>query len=170
MDIKLRALNSEDIPQLARLANNFKVWENLRDLFPHPYSESDAAFFIDLCSKHDPQQNFAIEYQGELCGVIGLTPQQDVYRKTSEIGYWLGEPFWGKGIATKAVELMTRRGFEELGFVRIHTGIFEHNIGSMRVLEKNGYKKEAIFKKNIFKNGKTCDEHRYFKLNPNFDS
>ena len=104
---------------------------------------------------------FAIDYEGQFCGVIGLTRQTDVYKKTAEIGYWIGEPFWNKGIATKSVKLMTSYGLQSLDFIRIHTGVFEYNIGSMRVLEKNGYTKDGVFKKSIFKNGKIWDEHRY---------
>ena len=106
----------------------------------------------------------AIEYEGKFCGMMGLTAQHDVYRRTAEIGYWLGEPFWNKGIATTAVKLITDYGFNALGFIRIHTGIFEYNIASMKVLEKNGYKKDGVFEKNIIKNGKIVDEHRYSKI------
>ena len=105
----------------------------------------------------------------QFCGIIGLIIQEDVYAKTAEIGYWLGEQFWGKGIMTKAVELMTEYGFGKLKLVRIYTGIFEYNITSMKVLEKNGYVKEGIFKKAIYKNRKTWDEHRYCKLNSTYN-
>ena len=162
-NIILRSLIDEDAPALAKLANNKKVWDNVRDFLPHPYSIEDAFFYINLTKKERPQVSFAIEHAGAFCGMIGLVPQKDVYRKTAEIGYWLGEPFWNKGIVTAAVALITDFGFNELGFIRIHTGIFEYNIGSMKVLEKNGYVKDYIFKKSIFKNGKIWDEHRYSK-------
>ena len=96
---------------------------------------------------------------------IGLTIQKDVYKKSAEIGYWIGEPFWGNGIATKAVELITEYGFNKLALNRVYAGVFEYNITSMKVLEKNGYKKEGIFKNAILKNDKVYDEHRFFKLN-----
>jgi len=91
-----------------------------------------------------------------------------VYHRTAEIGYWLGEPFWNKGIITIAVGLITEFGFNELDLIRIHTGIFEYNIGSMKVLEKNGYKKDGVFEKNITKNGKIVNEHRYSKINDRY--
>ena len=166
METSLRTLSHKDIFQMAILADNKKVSDSLKDLFPHPYSEEDATSFIDLCIQHNPQQNFAIEHHGAFCGVIGLIPQDDVYRKSAEIGYWLGEPYWGKGIATKAVRLVTDYGFKELGFARIQSGIFEYNPASMRVLEKNGYQKEGVFIKSVFKNNRYWDEHRYYKLNP----
>ena len=101
--INIRPLQASDKADLARLANNKKVWDNLRDYIPFPYEESDAHFFINLTKDEDPQQTFGITYKGVLTGVIGLVIQKDIYQKSAEIGYWIGEPFWGKGIATKAV-------------------------------------------------------------------
>ena len=160
----LRPLYNSDANVLAQLANNKKIWDNVRDYLPFPYYIEDAIYFITPTQKEDPVMTFAIEYDEQFCGVIGLVGQSDVYKKTAEIGYWLGEPFWGKGIATQAVTLITDYGFNELGFVRIHTGIFKYNIGSMKVLEKNGYKKDGVFEKNVFKNGEMIDEHRYSKI------
>lgn len=162
-DILLRPLQDHDTGVLAHLANNKNIADNLRDFFPYPYSTADAIFFIRLVKKEDPQMTFAITYQGQFCGVIGLIGQPDVYRKTAEIGYWLGEPFWNKGITTIAVKLVTDYGLQQLDFIRIHTGVFEYNIGSMRVLEKNGYRREGIFEKSVVKNGKVWDEHRFAK-------
>ena len=150
---------------MARLANNKKIWNNVRDQFPHPYSEKEAETFIRNQSKDASTVNFAIEYNGEFCGVIGLILQKDVYRNSAETGYWIGEPFWGKGIATKAVELIVAHGFKELKLIRIYAGVFEYNTASMKVLEKNGFQKEGISKKAVDKNGKFWDEHRYFILN-----
>lgn len=161
--IRLRRLNDGDKIILAQLINNKKIWDNLRDIVPFPYTIDDAVSFINFTQTEDPQTSFAIEYEGNLCGMIGLNPQPDVYKKTAEIGYWIGEPYWNKGIATEAVRLITAYGFDQLGFVRIHTGIFEYNPASMRVLEKNGYKKDGIFEKAVLKNGKIWDEHRYSK-------
>ncbi len=160
-NITLRPLTEEDTKPMAVLANNRNIWNNLRDLLPSPYTENDAETFIRLVKQEQLQTKFAIDYNEQFCGVIGLVPQQDVYKKTAEIGYWLGEPFWNKGIATIAVKLITEYGLNSLNFIRIHTGVFEYNIGSMRVLEKNGYEKDGVFKKSIFKNGQICDEHRF---------
>jgi len=161
--IILRPLTDNDKDELARLANNKKIWDNLRDLMPHPYTTDNAIFFINMTKQEDPQMTFAIEYDRKLCGVIGLTRQQDVYKNTAEIGYWIGEPYWNKGIATEAVKLITDYGLNQLDLVRIHTGIFEYNISSMKVLEKCGYKKEAVFEKSVVKNGQIWNEHRYSK-------
>jgi len=163
--IKIRPLELSEKNELAKLANNKKIWNNLRDYIPFPYTESDADFFINLTKKEEPKQTFGIEYEGKLSGIIGLVIQKDVYKKSAAIGYWIGEPFWGNGIATKAVELITKYGFDKLDLNRIYTGVFEYNTASMKVLEKNGYEKEGIFKNAIFKNDKICDEHRFFKIN-----
>ena len=163
--IKIRPLKLSDKTELARLANNKKIWDNLRNYIPFPYKESDADFFINLTTEENPKQTFGIEYGGKLSGVIGLVIQKDVYKKSAEIGYWIGEPFWGNGIATKAVELITEYGFDKLDLNRIYTGVFEYNIASMKVLEKNGFDKEGIFKNAVFKNNKVCNEHRFYKLN-----
>ncbi len=159
--IILRRLTNDDRAPMANLANNKKIWDNVRDQLPFPYTEQDAENFINLAKQEDITLTFAIEYKGQFCGVIVLKKQSDVYKKTAEIGYWIGEPFWNKSIATTSVKLVSAYGMDSLGFVRIYTGVFEYNIGSMRVLEKNGYEKDDIFKKSIFKNGKMWDEHRF---------
>ena len=160
-NIRLRPLRYADKQRLSELANNTKIWDNLRDMFPHPYTLEDAEKFLDSVKQQDPQMTFAIEYEFMLAGVIGLILQTDVYRKSAEIGYWLGEPFWGKGITTTAVRLATSYAFETLNLIRVYAGIFEGNEASKRVLEKNGYKLEGISRKSVFKNNKMLDEYRY---------
>ena len=162
--VKLRRLKPEDRSVLAQLANSKKVWDNVRDHLPHPYTEADADFFINLVKDEDPFQNFGIAYEEELCGVIGVMPQPDIYRKSAELGYWIGEPYWGKGIATTTVRLITDYAFNVFDMHRVYAGVFEYNVGSMRVLEKNGYQKEGVFKQAVIKNGAYWDEHRYYKL------
>lgn len=162
-NIILRPLRDNDATILAQLANNRKIWINVRDLLPSPYSIDDANNFISLSQNENPQMSFAIEFNNQFCGMVGLAAQSDVYKRTAEIGYWIGEPYWNKGIATIAVKLLTAYGFDQLDFIRIHTGVFEYNIGSMKVLTKNGYEKDGVFKKSILKDGKIYDEHRFSK-------
>jgi RimJ/RimL family protein N-acetyltransferase len=164
-NIRLRPFREEDAPVLARLLNNKKIWNNIRDFVPHPYSEQDARDFIAICRKEDPLYTFVVEYEGQLAGVVGVVPQKDVYRISAEIGYWLGEPFWGKGIMTEAVKRMVDYGFNDLNLIRIFTGVFDFNKGSHRVLEKAGFKLECIFRKALIKNGVVCDEYRYAIIN-----
>ena len=165
--IKLRPFTDSDSKRLAELCNNKKIWNNLRDYIPFPYTDINAIDFIKYCQTENPQLTFAIEINGEFAGSIGLVRQPDVYKLTAEIGYWLGEPFWGMGIATKAVRLIVEYGFNNLGLVRIYTGVFDFNKASQRVLEKSGFKLECIFEKSVFKNDKICDEYRYGLINKN---
>lgn len=155
----IRSWRLTDAQALVRHADNRKVWQNLRDSFPHPYKERDADDWIDLVSRVEPETNFAIEVDGEAAGGIGLELKTDVYRCSAEIGYWLGEPFWGRGIATEAVGAMTEWGFENLDLTRIYASVFSHNPASMRVLEKAGFVHEATLKDAVCKEGKVLDEH-----------
>jgi RimJ/RimL family protein N-acetyltransferase len=166
-DITLRPFRESDAPRMAELANNEKIGKNLRDGFPYPYTTADALNFIKRFMKFNAY--FAIEYKGEYVGNISLTPLENVYRKTAEIGYFLGEPYWNKGIMTAAVNLITRFGFQGLGFARIHTGVYEYNPASQKVLEKCSYVKEGVFRKSIFKGNKLWDEVRYARINPEVD-
>jgi RimJ/RimL family protein N-acetyltransferase len=159
--VSIRSLNDADRTQLALLANNKKIWDNLRNHMPHPYSSEDAQDFIETTKKEKPQENFAIDYEGKFCGIIGILLQADVYAGTAEIGYWIGEPFWNLGIATEAVRQVTNYGFEQLGLRRIYASVFAFNAASMQVLEKNGYSKEGVGRSAIMKNGVIADDHRY---------
>ncbi|MFZ4547889.1 MAG: GNAT family N-acetyltransferase, partial [Bacteroidales bacterium] len=165
-NIVLRPLRLTDAERVVELANNEKISRNLRDGFPHPYTLDDAKAFLEKFSDQDPVTFFGIDYCGEYVGNISLVLGQDIYRKSAEIGYFLGEPYWNKGIASGAVKLITEYGFNTLGIIRIHTGIFEYNTASIRVLEKCGFKKEGVFSKSVFKQNKIWDEVRYAKINP----
>jgi RimJ/RimL family protein N-acetyltransferase len=163
-NVTLREFTPDDKYRLAEIANNPKIARNVRDIFPSPYTVVDVEFFLENIVNQESQLILAIEYNGEYVGNIGLHKGTDVYRKSAEIGYFLGEPYWNKGIATKAVNLICDYGFANLDIVRIHAGIFEFNPASMRVLEKCGFKREAVFEKAIIKNGKIYNEFRYVKL------
>ena len=166
--VKLRQLTLTDSSKLAELANNKKIFDLVRDLFPHPYTIMDAEEFIACAAKEDPPVTFAIIYRGRLAGVIGLVIQQDVYRKSAELGYWIGEPFWNKGVATLAVDKIIHYAFDELDLVRIFSGVFENNPASGRVLEKNGFRFEGNSKKAVIKNNLLMDEHRFGLINPKY--
>ncbi len=163
-NIKLRKLKSSDKFILAKLLNNRKIWNNLSNRIPYPYGVKDAEKFIEFVNDEDKENIFAIEYFNNFCGVIGLTLQVDIHKHSAELGYWLGEIYWKKGIITEAIKLITKYGFNELNLSRIYARVFENNIASMRALEKNGYSKEGILIKAVLKNGVLLDEHRYFIL------
>lgn len=168
-NIELRALRMSDKKRLAELANNEKIGPNLRDGFLYPYTEADAESFLEKFTNQDPVTYFAIEYKGEYVGNISLVPCQNIYRMSAEIGYFIGEPYWNKGIVTTAVNLIAEYGFKHLGIIRIHTGVFEYNAASQRVLEKCGFVKEGVFRKSVTKQGKMWDEVRYAKIKPGFE-
>lgn len=168
-NIQLRPLRISDAERIVELANNEKVSRNLRDGFPNPYTLADAESFLAKFTNQDPVTFFGIEYNGEHVGNISLLPGQDIYRKSAEIGYFIGEAYWNKGIVTTAVNLITEYGFNHLGIIRIHTGVFEYNIASQRVLEKCGYTREGVFRKSVFKQNRIWDEVRYSKINPEFE-
>jgi [ribosomal protein S5]-alanine N-acetyltransferase len=157
----IRELRQGDERSMAAYANNFNVFVNLRDHFPFPYSIDNAIEFVNMNRGIDPPENFCIDYKNECIGIVGFLRLSDVYRKSAEIGYWLGEPFWGKGIMTEAVKKISLWLFDNYDIVRLQAGIFEWNKGSMRVLEKAGFKFEGISEKAILKNGKLIDEYRY---------
>lgn len=163
-NILLRHFTDKDAKPMAILANNEKIGRNLRDGFPYPYTLKDANNFVKRF-KHHPTF-FAIEYIGDYAGNISLSPLENVYRNTAEIGYFLGEPYWNKGIMTTAVNLITDYGFKVCNFARIHTGVYSYNTASQKVLTKCGYTLEAVFRKNVFKNGQLHDEVRFAKINP----
>ena len=165
MNIRLRPLQKSDNQAIAVLINNKKILDMLMDRIPFPYTLADADFFIDLKREESPQSTFAIvDASDTILGVISLELKSDIYRYQAEVGYWIGEPYWGKGIATNAIRLITDYGFNELGLMRIVACVFEGNTASMHVLRKNGYEQEAILKKSVFKHGEFLDEYLYTKL------
>jgi ribosomal-protein-alanine N-acetyltransferase len=157
----LRGCQTGDEESLVRNANNRNVWINLRDVFPHPYTLVDARNWIQRASTEAPVRNFAIVVDGKAVGGIGFIPREDVYRKSAEIGFWLGEEYWGRGIMTEALRAVTEYAFANFDLCRLYAGVFEWNLASMRVLEKAGYKLEARLKKAVTKEGKTIDEFLY---------
>jgi [ribosomal protein S5]-alanine N-acetyltransferase len=163
--IKLRAWRRSDIPSLVRYANNRKIWLNLRNVFPHPYTQAHGESWLAICeSNRGPTTSFAIEFENEAVGGISLRLLDDVNCKTGVIGYWLGEPFWGRGIATSALKQITEYAFRNFPLERIEATVFEWNPASARVLEKAGYVLEGRLKRNIFKDGRVADALLYAQI------
>ncbi|MDA0256467.1 MAG: GNAT family protein [Chloroflexi bacterium] len=158
---RLRPWRRDDAASVVKHANNRNVSRYLRDAFPFPYTETDATTWLRRNGERDPTTNFAIEVDGEAVGSVGLRPQEDVYRRTAEIGYWLGEAHWGRGIATEVVQAMTAYGFERLDLVRIEADVFAPNAASARVLAKNGYRCEGRLRDRVTKDGRTMDALLY---------
>lgn len=160
MEFSFRKWKSEDLDYLVEIANNAKIADNLTNHFPHPYTKAAGEGFIEM-TKTTEANILAIDLDGKAIGAIGLHPQPDLYEKNAELGYWLGEPYWGKGIMTEAIKRMTAIGFETTEINRIFARPFGSNIGSQKVLEKANYVLEAKMSKTIFKNGRYEDELIY---------
>ena len=160
----LRSWQESDAPSLARYADNPRIAACMRDVFPSPYTADDAYRFIAMATGPSRNIFLAIVVQGEAVGGIGIHPLDDVHRGSAEIGYWLAEPFWGKGIVTDAVRALVPVAFEQPDIVRIQAGIFSRNPASMRVLEKSGFIREAVHKNAITKNGEVMDEVVYVRF------
>jgi RimJ/RimL family protein N-acetyltransferase len=165
MEILLRTWLKKDLEPLVTLANNKKIWDNVRDYFPHPYTTKDAEQWLSLNVGINPVLNFVIEVEGQFAGSIGMVPKTDVYSCNMEIGYWLGEPYWAKGIATKAIELICDLIANEHPHInRIYAEVYETNKASMRALEKNGFILESIRKNGVIKNGVLMDDWVWVKF------
>jgi RimJ/RimL family protein N-acetyltransferase len=168
LGIKLRGWNMEDAPDLASAINNKHVLDNLRDGIPYPYSEKDAAEFISatLTAEKDSQYAFAITYDGKVIGSIGVFRKENVHRLTAELGYYIAEPYWGKGVMTEAVKQICATIFESTDIIRIFAEPYAFNHASCRVLEKAGFQFEGTLRQNAVKNGQLVNMKMYAILKP----
>jgi [ribosomal protein S5]-alanine N-acetyltransferase len=157
----VRSWEWRDRDAIVRHANNRNVWINLRDRFPHPYTVNDARRWLEMVVGQKQATNFAIDVAGEAVGGIGFTVQYDVARRSAEVGYWLGEDFWGRGIATEALIAVTDHAFSNYDVCRLYAHVFDWNRASARVLEKAGYEFEGRMKKSVTKDGQTIDQLMY---------
>lgn len=167
--VVLRPWSFKDADRLARIANNKNIADNLRDGFPFPYSITDANNWLyQVLPVNDPPRFFAIISDNHLVGSIGIIMKENIYRKNAEIGYFLAEEYWGKGIITRAVKAATAFAFSRFDIVRVYAEPFADNPGSRRVLEKAGFRCDAMFKKNVIKNGIIKDSCIYSVLKEDF--
>ena len=163
---RVRPWLKSDAASLIVHADNINVARHLRDRFPHPYTRKDASDFLKHATAGTDAGNLAIEVDGAAVGAIGYVPGRDVERFSAEIGYWLGEACWGRGIATEAVALVTAHAFSRLNFLRLFALPFADNPGSIRVLEKAGYVREGLLRSSSVKYGVPRDQVLYAKVNP----
>ncbi|KAF5087810.1 Acetyltransferase (GNAT) domain protein [anaerobic digester metagenome] len=160
----LRTWTPDDAGSLVRHANNPRIAAVMRDGFPSPYTPADACRFIETAMDTTSHLYLAIDVRGEAVGGIGIQPLADIKRRTAEIGYWLSESFWGRGIVTGAVRSLVPVAFERFEIVRLEAGVFSTNPASMRVLEKCGFTREAVHRMAVTKNGATLDEVVYVRF------
>ena len=167
MNFILRPWRREDVEDVLRYANNDKIARNLRNIFPYPYIRTDAETFIESCIAADETRQMfrTIEVEGRAVGSIALSRGGDVYARTAELGYWLAEDYWGRGIMTQAVRRMCEEGFELWDdLVRVYAEPFAHNTASRRVLEKAGFTLEGVLRQSVFKRNEVCDSCMYALL------
>lgn len=157
---RLRPWQAADFRSLAENFNNIHIWNQIRDL-PFPYTEADAKAFIDSVRSRPEWLDFAIEIDGCAVGNIGFVPQSNVERFNAEVGYWIGQPFWNRGIVSDALQAAVGWVFGHTSIVRIYAGVYASNPASRRVLEKAGFRLVGQMKKAVFKNGHFLDLYSY---------
>ena len=157
----IRSFSKKDVRSLAQHANNPRIAVNLRNRFPHPYTLNDGKKWLEYVKSEPTETHYAIARRSEAIGGIGLEFRDDVHYQTAELGYWIGEDYWGKGIMTAAVIVFTEYAFKNYDLVRIFATVFESNLASARVLEKAGYVFEGRLRRSVNKNGKILDELMY---------
>lgn len=155
--LKLRSWGSSDVASLVEQANDRAVWRNLAATFPHPYTQADGESWISIAAQCAPSLHLCIEFEGAVAGGIGIIAGSGIEAKTGQFGYWLGQKFWGRGIATDAARTLVRFARSSLNLVRLQAPVFEWNPASMRVLEKVGFRREAVMRKSVFKDGQIID-------------
>jgi [ribosomal protein S5]-alanine N-acetyltransferase len=163
---EVRSWQNSDVDSLVRYANNRKIWLNLRDAFPHPYTKQDGREWVRTVRHQMPETSFAIVVDQEAVGGIGYVLHRDVERVSAEIGYWLGEPFWGRGITAEALRAVTQYAIDAHGLTRIYAVPFAWNAASCRVLEKAGYVLEGRLRKSAIKDGRLTDQMQYAFIAP----
>lgn len=164
--IVLREYAASDLAELVGLANSRNVSRYLVHTFPYPYTRTDGEWWIETGSKENGATTKAIEYDGRFAGSIGVKPQPGWKAHMAEIGYWIGERYWGRGIASESLKRMTQWAFSHYGYRKLFAPVLGPNKGSIRVLEKNGYVVEGVMKEEVFTDGQYFDIHHYAKLCP----
>lgn len=163
-EVKVRSWRKDDLKALLRHANNAKIAANLRDQFPHPYTRGDGLEFLDYARTQQPECAFAIELNWEAVGGVGFKLGTDIARMSAEMGYWLSEDFWGRGIITRVVTAMSDWAFDNYNLTRVFAQAFGHNAASIRVLEKSGFVREGVMRRSAIKNGEILDQVLFAKV------
>ncbi|MCI8387841.1 MAG: GNAT family N-acetyltransferase [Clostridiales bacterium] len=163
MECVLREWKIDDKYELAELLNNKKILDNLRDGIPYPYTAADAEEFISAMLAADKTDTFAfaITADDKVIGSVGIFRGQNIHSQTAELGYYIGESYWGNGYTTSAVKQACRYVFENTDIIRIYAEPFAYNTASCRVLEKAGFQFEGVLRSNAVKNGEILDMKMY---------
>ncbi|WP_294480544.1 GNAT family N-acetyltransferase [uncultured Bacteroides sp.] len=164
---KLRQWTESDAYTLALHLNNKKIWDNCRDGLPFPYTIDDALAFTKYAAGQTEQCDYCIEVDNEAAGNIGFVRGTDVERFNAEVGYWLSETHWNKGITTAALQEAIKLYFQQTDVIRLFASVYEYNVSSMHVLEKTGFNKVGILHNACFKNARFINAHYYELLKEN---
>lgn len=167
----LRPWQRADIEAIAEAADNPNIAANLRNIFPSPYTLADAKWFVEDCIAQGEARQLmrAIAVNGRAAGSISVSRKDDVYEKSAELGYWLAEDYWGRGIMTEAVRQICREAFDRFDILRIFAEPFAENLGSRRVLEKAGFQLEGVMRESVCKRGRVYDSCMYALLMEDMD-
>lgn len=163
-DLRVRSWRKDDLKALVRHANNPNIARNLRDQFPYPYTRQDGIDYLDYVRSLDSETSFALEFDGEAVGGIGFLLGSDIARRSAEMGYWVSEIYWNRGLATRAALAASNWAFERYKLTRIFAQVFAENTASMRVLEKAGFEAEGVMRRSAVKNGVVLDQVLYAKV------
>ncbi|UYM14769.1 GNAT family N-acetyltransferase [Endozoicomonas euniceicola] len=155
-----------DAGAISRHGNNVNIARNLRDSFPSPYTIEHARAWIQHVKEHESDTRFVIASGQEAIGEIGFVAQLDVHRHSAEIGYWISEEHWGRGVMSKALAFVSDYAFKKKNIVRLFADVVEYNEGSCKALEKCGYQREGILRKHIYKGERFYDQFLYALVNP----
>jgi RimJ/RimL family protein N-acetyltransferase len=166
----LRAWREADAPSLAQHADNPRVWRNMSDAFPHPYTRAIAEHWVGRGHVEFGGDNWAIAFDDVAVGGCGLQRQAGQFSCGVEIGYWLGEPYWGRGVATRTARVLTERAFALPDVARVFAGVHADNPASMRVLEKAGFEREGLLRRCAWKAGRAIDRVIYARIRPAADA
>lgn len=162
--VQIRPWRMDDLTELVRLANNRRIWIELRDVFPHPYTTEAGRAWIEFAARNNSPTHFAIESEGLLVGGVGYIPGRDIERCGAEVGYWVGEPYWGRGIATAAVGALIDMLRAAADYTRIFAVPFASNTASRRVLERSGFRLDAVLECSAVKDGRVKDQCLYSQV------
>lgn len=157
----VRDWTPDDKAALLRYANNPNIWRNLTDRFPHPYLEIDADIWLASVARMIEPSHWAIECEGSCVGGVGINLRKDIFRRTGDFGYWLAEPYWGRGLMTAVVRALVPHSMPQFGLVRLEATVIESNFASMRILEKCGFFREGVLRASVFKDGKISNSVLY---------
>lgn len=165
----LRPWRLDDLDSLVASANDESVSRGLRDRFPYPYTGDDGHAWL-MRAVDESDRSWAVEIGGQAVGGVGLHFGADVHRHAAELGYWLAQRHWGRGVMTAVLRAFVPRALQVFPLYRLHATVYETNPASARVLEKAGFEREGVQKSAVVKRGELLDVIVYARVRRALDS